>query len=329
MQPITNIVYIKTHKTGSTSLHCIICRYGYDNKLSFLFSKENTKNGYFRKTALNPLKFLPPLGGANNKTWKYNILSGHVTYSRNRMDSLMEENTKYITILREPARQIESHMNFFKLRKNVMAGISLFTRQPSNFENGGKSSSRNNQIRDLGLTLGETSNETFVNETIETLNKEFDLVLITEYFDESLVLLTRLFHWSVDDVIYLAKNQRVNREIITDELRHQIYQWSRADVLLYRYFNETLWRRISEYGPEFEDDLAFLRSRLLQTNKQCNTSEAVEATKLKIKRVEYVSANFSMYCQELTRLSMDWYKHIAIRQDPTIFGKVMSTNISL
>ncbi|XP_006815161.1 galactose-3-O-sulfotransferase 3-like [Saccoglossus kowalevskii] len=229
----------------------------------------------------------------------------------------MEGIPKYITILREPAAQIESHMNFFNHRERVMKGIKLFTKHPSKFENGGKAASRNNQISDLGLMLNKTSNETTVNATIIKLDKEFDLVLIAECFDESLLLLKRILRWSFDDILYLIKNQRMHRETITDEFRQQIYQWSRADVLLYQYFNGTLWRRVQQYGPQFEDDLVYFRRYLHEINRRCGTSETVVKRFNKLKKIEYNSKNGSIFCQHLAYSNMDWYKHIAARQDPS------------
>ena len=43
---------------------------------------------------------------------------------------------------------------------------------------------------------------------IDELAEKIDLVLITEYFDESLVLLKRELCWELDDVVYFKLNQR-------------------------------------------------------------------------------------------------------------------------
>nr|XP_006823445.1 PREDICTED: galactosylceramide sulfotransferase-like [Saccoglossus kowalevskii] len=316
--PVANVVYIKTHKTGSTSLHCIICRYGYERSLSFVFSKNNPVNGYIRKSSLRPSTFLPPLGNTSGKrSHKYNILSGHVIYKRRQIHSFMKFNAKYITILREPAKQIESHMNFFNIKETVMCNISSFNENPEIFENGGKALSRNNQIRDLGLPLKKTANETLVNNKIRQLDKEFDLVLITEYFDESLVLLKHIFRWDFDDILYLSKNERTNRDDITDEFRYNIYQWSRADVLLYTYFNETLWRRIRQYGSQFENDLAHFRHRLQETREQCEISdeEVVSSHRASITRIQHLSNNESTLCRNIACTGSGWYKRIAARQN--------------
>nr|XP_006813901.1 PREDICTED: galactosylceramide sulfotransferase-like [Saccoglossus kowalevskii] len=184
-----NIVFIKTHKTGSTSLQCILCRYGYANNLSFVFSTLNRGNGHIRKIHINESVILPPLGGAVNSSFKYNILTSHVSYKRETINSFMEDNPIYVTILREPATHVESHMNFFKHRKQVMASMQSFIKNPRISIN---ATGRNIQLREFGLSFQSTLNESIVNETIIRLDKEFDLVLILEYFDESLILLKNL-----------------------------------------------------------------------------------------------------------------------------------------
>lgn len=43
---------------------------------------------------------------------------------------------------------------------------------------------------------------------IDELAEKIDLVLIMEYFDESLVLLKRELCWDLDDVVYFKLNKR-------------------------------------------------------------------------------------------------------------------------
>ena len=51
-------------------------------------------------------------------------------------------------------------------------------------------------------------NKTEVMKYIKELDKQFDLVLIAEYFDESLILLDELLCWPYKDLTYLKQNER-------------------------------------------------------------------------------------------------------------------------
>lgn len=115
--PISNIMYVKTHKTGSTTIQSILYRYGFSRNLSFVFRRQNKKNGHIRYTAVtkdSPRKmFLPVLGNGNCSFAGYNISAVHVVHNRPVMETFMNPGAKYITIIRNPASQLISAFLFF------------------------------------------------------------------------------------------------------------------------------------------------------------------------------------------------------------------------
>nr|KAG5703112.1 hypothetical protein BaRGS_012174 [Batillaria attramentaria] len=54
---------------------------------------------------------------------------------------------------------------------------------------------------DLGLPQKQITNRSYIPVFVEELDKTFDLVLIKERFDESLILLKRSFHWQIQDIV--------------------------------------------------------------------------------------------------------------------------------
>lgn len=87
----------------------------------------------------------------------------------------------------------------------------------------------------LGLSYRYFQNYTAVKNYIKFLNKEFDLVMIMDYFDESLVLLKRLLCWEIDDILYVKLNERKDNEKATrlsGSVQDNIRRWNKADVLL-------------------------------------------------------------------------------------------------
>ena len=59
---------------------------------------------------------------------------------------------------------------------------------------------KNQLLFGLGTTSLEMEDPVKVEEKIATYDSQFDLVLITEYFEESLVLLADLLCWDLSDV---------------------------------------------------------------------------------------------------------------------------------
>jgi galactosylceramide sulfotransferase len=168
---------------------------------------------------------------------------------------------------------------------------------------------RNPQMFDLGLDMKFYQDIKAVNEYINFLDGEFDVVLILEHFDESLVLMKRLFCWEMRDILYIKQMERLksekNREVITNEVRSKIMSWNQADAMLYRHFNNTLWKRISLEGPGFYEDLKIFREELQHVKDEC-LDEGTHKTKAYGRRYVLghrikpnVSTTLKQYCEKM------------------------------
>ena len=101
---------------------------------------------------------------------------------------------------------------------------------------------KNQQLWDLGTTHIEMEEAGTVQAKIARLDSEFDLVLIAEYFDESLVLLADILCWDLSDVRYLKQNARVSSKVsnITETARGSLETWLEADRKLYDHFAQKM-----------------------------------------------------------------------------------------
>ncbi|XP_077863868.1 galactose-3-O-sulfotransferase 3-like isoform X2 [Saccoglossus kowalevskii] len=329
----TNIAFIKPHKTGGTTLASIVNRFGYDRHASFVICKYNRRNGHLRQLAIRSTSpgniLLPPVNrrDGNWRSYRYNMIGVHIRYNRTAMNSFMVPNTRYITILREPVAQFESFFNYMHLNAAVTragrpvntTALEAFMERPDFylpklFYDRDKDS-RNNQFYYLGFDTKFHEDERMINETIQRLEEEMDMVLITDYFDESLVVMKKLFCWEMEDVLYISKNQRTHRSEVPAELAEKIRAWNRADVLLYDHFNKTLWRRIHEYGPDFKSDLAQFRLHLSETFDECIDSSGLQ-NPLSRKIVYKAKKHTSKFCKSLTRTHLEMHNKIWKRQSP-------------
>ena len=340
------LVFIKSHKTGSTTLQTIVNRFGFFHNLSFVFNKKVAKNGHFYflpVTSDSPAKyFLPPLN-VSAKDFKmytnYDMLAVHVRYNRTAMDRFMKRGTKYISIIREPSAQWESAFSeflFWEAFSNASViptenWIDEFMEKPSYYRERLRSLSyegemgrrwyyaQNSQMYDLGLDTGKDFyNKTIINALIRKLEKEFTLILITEYFDESLLILKKELCWDFHDIVYLPKNSRESRRNLTDELRQKIRLFNYADVLLYDYFNKTLWKKITEYGPNFEHDLQYFRELNHHIFQQCgnNASKIVKSGKRIFKHKEFsVKKNATLFCRTVAEHKSVLFQRVYNRQN--------------
>ncbi|XP_011682952.2 galactosylceramide sulfotransferase-like [Strongylocentrotus purpuratus] len=274
------LVFLKTHKTASSTVTSVLQRYGYLKDLSFLMPKCGHILDTYHHFDVSKVQGLSSKSARERETL-FNFLTNHARYSRTDMDGVFHE-ARYVTILRDPVTQFESMFYYFEMFKYLPAGknslggffedpennFKLMRRKKMQFT---EKRMHNQQLFDLGIDLNDMDDPSTIDGKIGRLQDELDLVMITEYFDESMVLLSKLMHWSLDDLRYISRGARQPgfREPLTDDVRAQIRSWNSADVKLYERFNRTFWGKVKGYGPSFEEDLKTFRKLQLDLSDTC------------------------------------------------------------
>ena len=260
-EPVQKVVFIKTHKTASSTTTTLLERYGYLRNLNFAMSKTGhiiSEKLLFKASMIFRVPGLQP----NN----YDMLVNHARLNRTEMD-LVVPRAKYISILRKPDTQLESTFSYFRIAKKLKLigtnSFKVFMLNPEKYYGMkpiGYFFLRNGQLYDLGFHK-DHKNLTQIQNKIQELSEEIDLMMITEYYDESLLLLKKLLCWDFDDILYVPQGVRsgYNRGIITPDISHRIQEWNVGDVMLYDHFNRTFWQKVRDYGGNFETDLAHFR----------------------------------------------------------------------
>ncbi|KAJ8043757.1 Galactosylceramide sulfotransferase [Holothuria leucospilota] len=221
----------------------------------------------------------------------------------------MARDTKYITIVRDPVDQWLSAVTFFNFKKYLPPRFSNLSTElvawelanrPKLYKKKMRGNDpyyfQNNQAFDLGLGLGHCHNSSAITKHIKLLDNKMDLVLINEYFDESLLLMKKMFCWSWTDILYISVNQQSRRHAIkNDTLKELVRKNNKADQYIYKHFNKSLWKKIQDYGANFSKDLAFFRRFRENTNKKCVLEDIVVQGRL----LHKPQANNLKLCEEL------------------------------
>ena len=115
---------------------------------------------------------------------------------------------------------------------------------------------------DFGLTRGTLMDESAVAKKIAQIEADFDLIMVTEQFDESLVLLRELLCWDWGDMTYFKLNswQDTERSKLSSEGRASLKTWLWADYMLYQHFKKLFEEAVRKYEGNMEKDLSVLRS---------------------------------------------------------------------
>lgn len=264
-EEVIHFVFVKVHKAGSDTLAVMFQRFGHERNLTFILP---THEWDLRWPYNMRQKDYLPL-----KTKEFNILTYHCLYNRTLMHQLMPKQTKYIAILREPYTQFKSAFNYFNLagkmkdrnisRLHPSENFDLFLSNPDFYAKQLKTRYQPNFIAfDLGYPPEERNNLHKIFSFVKQLDMDFDLMLIMEYFEESLVLLRRQFCWPLRSILYISKNVRKYKNFVTKTNAndgHEEYykmlhkKWSQIDYILYDHFNETFWKKMASHSDINEE----------------------------------------------------------------------------
>ncbi|XP_067253149.1 galactosylceramide sulfotransferase [Chanodichthys erythropterus] len=279
--PKVNLMFMKTHKTASSTLMNILLRFGEKHQLKFALPDGRNDFSYPSSFFRTQVKSYQP-GSC------YNIVCNHMRFNAPEVKKLLPADAFFFTILRDPAELFESTFHYYKgyipqtWRIPGENQLKEFLAHPNRYFNPKGINGfylRNLQFFDFGFENNLEAGDPRVQQGIEYVEKHFRLVLISDYFDESLILLKDALCWKMDDLLFFKLNARNVTTLMSPELKDQARQWNDADWQLYLHFNATFWARVEAYGRiRMEEHVRELRRRNAEMEAICIDGRgAVEA----------------------------------------------------
>ncbi|OXB83468.1 UNVERIFIED_CONTAM: hypothetical protein H355_006315 [Colinus virginianus] len=248
-KPKTNIVFLKVHKSASSTVMNVLFRFGEMHNLTFAF----------------------PLKGGHQLFYPHHFMARFV-------QKVVPSTAVYFSILRNPVQLMESSFVYYKGTSAFSRARSLeeFLSQPYRFYDPAASDShyaRNLMTFDFGFNPDAEVTAKRVNLMLKAIEASFDLLLISEYFDESMVLLKETLCWDLDSVVSFPLNSRNSstRSPLSSVTAEKIKAWNRLDWEIYTHFNRTFWERIErDIGRErMWREVRALRQRQAELARTC------------------------------------------------------------
>jgi len=271
--PIKSISFAKTHKTGSSTVQNIFLRYGWENNLTFVLPEKRTwMFGFKTQFSAVDAHTYPSW----NKKNIFDMFIFHSIWNYKEVKKLVPKGP-VITILRDPVDLFESGYVYMGLSKYYNMDINKFAKSKILMKSAERKATavfgKNQLLWDLGLNPALMTRKEAVMAKIKEWNHEFDLVMIAEQFDESMLLLQNQLCWEVSDMTYLRLNERVPgaKTKMTEETRSVLRKWLWADYLVYDHFKNKLEELIFSIQPQqdFQNRLSAFRATNNQLRSQC------------------------------------------------------------
>ncbi|XP_065557910.1 galactosylceramide sulfotransferase-like isoform X2 [Artemia franciscana] len=199
------------------------------------------------------------------------IVVQHTRWNRSFLESNYKSDFS-ITILRDPVDTFESVFHYVDMQKfyNVSSFQEFirrleFANVTDSLSTGpyGRAYGRNQHSWSLGLNKEYYENKTAVSQLISKMESNFDLVLITEYFDESIALLRTLLGGPIPHYLFQNENERLEetKYSLSKKDRTTLQNWLKTDMMVYKHF---LKKFLSKVSPEIQK----LAQQLRKLNKQ-------------------------------------------------------------
>ncbi len=251
-----SIFYLKVHKTASSTTTTLLYMLAWNHRLSIVPVKHDPYPSRYIKN------YVMTSPGKHIMAHNYSILAEHVIYNEHDIKLLMPQDTVYIATIRYPLAQFKSAFIEYNIPrylgiknpdpvKSFLQNVNYYSSKMSRYI---YNLATNGMIKEFGLNPNKVNNESAVDQMLKYIEKRFDLIILTDYYDESLILLRRLMCWEMKDIIYLSQRERKYRfkyNIYDSVIRQAHRKLSNADYLLYEYFVKIFQLKLASQPKDF------------------------------------------------------------------------------
>nr|KAG5700173.1 hypothetical protein BaRGS_011016 [Batillaria attramentaria] len=196
----------------------------------------------------------------------FDILCNHVIFNEKSVRVRLHADTVFIGIVRHPFDQFVSSFNYYRnvLHFHILMNISgddpvsTYLSNPKIWEPKEPRLSRthNRMSIDFGMEPVRMKSAIYVNRYLDYLDRKFHLVLVSERFDESMILMKRHLGWKLKDVLYMKQNVHGSKpQGYTDTQRAAHKLFNMADYALYEHFSGLFDKRVAAQGAAFGEEV--------------------------------------------------------------------------
>ena len=283
------MVFAKVHKAASSTVQNILLRFGVFRELNILFSARSLH----LSDRHSRIEHIIPHPQGDGKP--FDILCSHLIFNASEISKYFRDSAVRVAILREPMHQSLSALAYYSVkfpdpalrrgfRKHSADPINGFLQHPEDFYNFTQrptmSYLNNRMSLDLGFDIHtfekSKKDKTKISAFIEQVEEHFDIVLISDYFHESMVLLKRYLRWSMKDIIFITRNAAKfsnnsvwNRKpMMSPTVSKTFRDWDLVDYTLYEHFEPIFHDKIKQ-EHSFQDEVSAYKAILRKVSDYC------------------------------------------------------------
>ena len=264
-QPKTKVGFLKTHKCASSSVQNIILRFGLWNELNFVLPPHGgylgSDNGKGETVHYNRKMI-------SGTEWEkfgldYSIFAFHTSWDYNEVSKTLNDqgDVTYISIIRDPIDLFVSMWDYRQMGPINDSVLEITLGEPTN------ALGANQMLRDFGVHYNDVFKKHIVMAKIQEIEKTFQLIMVAERYQDSIVLMKNELCWTYQDVVGFPLNSKdpTKKSKLSDEARKRLKQYLWPDYLLYNHFKKIFNEKFKLLDP---DVVAWQKSMLENTTEK-------------------------------------------------------------
>ena len=132
---------------------------------------------------------------------------------------------------------------------------------------------------------------------VTEIEETFELVMMVEHFEESIVFLKQLLCWEYDDLVYLKLNahKKGEKSTLSPEAQEKLRKWLKPDQMLYDHFKALFEKKIEAFGREkMRDELTQLAQAIERFKSRCSIRQSSKMSKIRVKSSDEICQDLGM-----------------------------------
>lgn len=326
--PHQHIMFLKMHKSGSSTVQNIFLRYAAQHNLIMGLPEKGHILGHPNHfmSSMIPPEQLAASGVVD-------IFAQHSRLHLTENLKVLHADTVFVTVMREPGTLFESIYHYCGLQRATKLPLELFVELPLEKQRqllSHRWQGSDSMLFNLGLQPSSNMTVTEARQNIEDIDDIFDLVMITEKLDESLILLKELLCWEFDDILVFTRNARkeANKSELTEDLLRKMRRLNSGDVLLYNYFLAKHDEAVRSYGcQKMAEQVAILQAKRSEFFDFCNNLKVNSTLSLvALKDTNYViGSDAATTCRILTFREIPLVNYVREHQNVKLLAPILNS----
>ena len=257
---VTKIGFLKIHKCASSTLQNILIRFAIFNKLNVVLPQKGSQfhsieyvsdpDARFNRSMIEDTPW--NLAGMPN-----DIFCLHSIWNYAEVSANLGEGAVYFTMIRHPVELFRSFWDYFNYGEYYNMTLQQFSqaidtsmgKQEIKIKHPFARYLHHGLLCDFGIPEQKLKDKKFIDEKISEIDDNFDLILIQERFDDSIILLKDLLFWDNTDLLHLKLNYMSStKSKLTEETIKSLSSYLEADIRVYDYFYKKFEQKVQAFG---------------------------------------------------------------------------------